>query len=137
MRAVPFYKVIKLLEEYKNEHGDLFVPVRYCTADGVKVGLIVRNIRKGARKTTAEEKAMLGEMGFVWKCREKFSFAEIIALLEEYKNEHGDLHVPYEYCTVDGIKLGSIVNNIRSGTRKTTAEEKAKLDELGFVWKVR
>ncbi len=64
-------------------------------------------------------------------------FDQVIELLEEYKNEHGDLFVPAKYCTVDGIKLGSIVNNIRSGIRKTTAEEKEKLDELGFVWKVR
>lgn len=134
--VVPFEKVLELLKEYKREHGDLLVPSRYCTGDGVKVGLIVRNIRKGARKTTAEEKTMLDEMGFVWKCREKFSFDEVVELLKEYKNEHGNLLVSDKYCTVDGIKLGSIVNNIRSGVRKTSADEKAKLDEMGFVWKV-
>lgn len=62
---------------------------------------------------------------------------KMLELLEEYKREHGDLLVPAKYCSTDGIKLGSIVSNIRTGARKTTAEEKAKLDELGFVWKVR
>jgi len=134
---VPISEVIELLKEYKNEHGNLLVPARYCTANGIKLGSIVSDIRRGGRKTTAEEKAKLDEIGFVWKCREKFSFAEVIELLKEYKNEHGDLLVPSKYCTVDGIKLGSIVNSIRAGIRKTTSEEKAKLDELGFVWKVR
>ena len=65
------------------------------------------------------------------------SFDKVIELLEEYQNEHGDLLVPARYCTANGIKLGSIVSDIRRGGRKTTVEEKAKLDELGFVWKVR
>ncbi len=64
-------------------------------------------------------------------------FDKVIELLEEYQNEHGDLFVPAKYCTANGIKLGSLVATIRSGLRKTTSEEKAKLDELGFVWKVR
>ena len=65
------------------------------------------------------------------------SFEKVLELLEEYQNEHGDLLVPARYCTANGIKLGSIVNNIRTGVRKTTAEQKAKLAEIGFVWKVR
>lgn len=68
-KVVPFDKVIELLEEYKKEYGDLLVPARYCTADGIKLGSIVSNIRTGARKTTAEQKAKLAEIGFVWKVR--------------------------------------------------------------------
>ena len=67
--VVPFDKVIELLEEYKNEYGDLLVPARYCTVDGINLGRIVSSIRKGARRTTAEEKAKLDELGFVWKVR--------------------------------------------------------------------
>ncbi len=136
-KVVPFDKVIELLKAYKNEHGDLFVPQGYCTVDGIKLGRIVLSIRIGNRKTTAEEKEKLDEIGFVWKCREMRSFDEVVELLKEYKNEHGDLLVPYKYCTVDGIKLGYIVWNIRIGRRKATAGEKEKLDEIGFVWKCR
>ena len=129
-----FAKVVEVLEEYKNEHGNLLIPEKYCTVDGIKLGSIVSTIRVGGRRITAEEKAKLDEIGFVWKCRESFSFSEIIALLEEYKNEHGDLLVPSKYCTVDGIKLGNIISTIRVGDRKMTVEEKTKLDEMGFVW---
>ena len=134
-KVVPFDKVIELFEEYKKEYGDLLVPQKYVTANGINLGIVVSKIRTGRRKTTVEEKKRLDEIGFVWNCH--VSFAEVIELLEEYKNEHSDLLVPYRYCTADGIKLGSIVSNIRTGARKTTAEQKAKLAEIGFVWKVR
>ena len=72
-----------------------------------------------------------------WKCPPKSSFDKVITLLEEYKREYGDLLIPQRYCTKDGVKLGAIVKNLRYGTRKLTVEEKAKLDEIGFVWNVR
>ena len=71
------------------------------------------------------------------KVSKRISFGKVLELLKAYKNEHGDLLVPNKYCTVDGIKLGSIVQSIRTGNRKITSDERAKLNELGFVWKVR
>ena len=65
------------------------------------------------------------------------SFAQVVKLLNEYKKEHGNLLIPARYKTTDGINLGTIVQNIRKGTRRTTWKEKARLSELGFVWKVR
>lgn len=62
---------------------------------------------------------------------------KVIELLEEYKKERGTLLVPHRYSTRYGIKLGRIVSNIRAGSRKVTADEKERLDKLGFVWKVR
>ena len=135
--VLSFNEILELFKVYKEEHGDLLVPEKYVTANGVKLGKIVCRIRIGRRKITLEEKTRLDEIGFVWKCREKFSFAEIISILEEYKNEHGNLLVPAKYYTMDGIKLGSIVQSIRTGNRKITSDERAKLNELGFVWKVR
>ena len=67
MRVVPFEKVLELLEEYKREHGDLLVLEKHCSTDGIKLGGMVRTIRRGNRKITAEEKAKLDELGFVWK----------------------------------------------------------------------
>ena len=130
-------KVMELLEEYKKEYGDLDVPYSFCTVEGVKLGIIVSNIRGGVRKLTVEQKTRLDELGFVWERHMKYSFAKVIELLEEYKKEYGNLLVPAKYSTADGMKLGSIVRNIRIGARKTTAEQKVKLNQLGFVWKVR
>ena len=135
--GVPTGKVIELLKEYKEKHNNLLVPRNYCTVDGVKLGDIVHNIRIGNRKPTSEERAKLNALGFVWECHVKLSFDEVVELLKEYKKEKGNLLISKRYRTPDGIKLGNIVVNIRTGARKTTLEEKARLNELGFVWKVR
>ena len=64
-------------------------------------------------------------------------FDQVIILLQEYKEQHGDCLVPFRYVTEDGIRLGHIVNSIRSGNKKTSEEEKTILDSLGFVWKAK
>ncbi|MBO5143522.1 MAG: helicase associated domain-containing protein [Clostridia bacterium] len=130
-------KVIELLKAYKEEYGNLWVPINYETAEGFKLGKLVRSIKRGNRRVTAEERAKLEELGFVWKCYSVLSFDEILELLKEYKKEHKNLHVPRAYCTTDGIRLGNLVSSIRKGERIITSEEKAKLDELGFVWRCR
>ena len=58
-----------------------------------------------------------------------------------YYHEHGNLNVPSEYVTPDGVLLGKWVarqryaylNPDRSSAR-VTPERKALLDELGMVW---
>lgn len=64
------------------------------------------------------------------------NFERIVELLQIYREKHGNCLVPQKYITEDGINLGLIVRDIRSGKRKTSEEEKAKLNNLGFVWKV-
>ena len=64
-------------------------------------------------------------------------FEQVITMLKEYKERHGDCLVPFLYITEDGVRLGSIVNTIRSGSRKTSTEQKEILDTLGFVWKAK
>ena len=64
-------------------------------------------------------------------------FDEVLKLLLEYKKENRHCNVPQRHKTASGIALGHIVSSIRSGNRKTTLEEKAQLDAIGFVWKVR
>ena len=63
-------------------------------------------------------------------------FDEFLKLLEEYKKEYGHCNVPQDHKTESGVPLGEIVSNIRKGSPLTTFEEKAKLNEIGFVWRV-
>ena len=133
-----FDQVIRLFEDYKKEYGDILVPERYTTKSGIKLGKIVKNIRNGKRKPSADEKAMLNDLGFVWKVKESsWAFEEVVKLLEEYKKKYGDLLVPRYYTTESGVYLGKIVSFIRSGKRKTSTEEKEMLDSIGFVWKAK
>ena len=132
-----FEEIFKMLEEYQKEYGHCIVPQGHKTASGVSLGTIVNNIRAGVRNITDEEKVKLNSIGFAWKVHEKIPFEEVIRLLEEYQEEYGHCIVPRTHKTLWGIPLGKIVHNIRTGRRNTTPEEKAKLDSIGFVWKVR
>ena len=133
-----FDQVIKLLEEYKGQYGDLLVPCYYTTEDGVKLGNIVKGIRNGSRRTSEDEKKMLNDLGFIWKTKESpWSFEETLQLLEEYKGQHGNLLVPRCYTTENGVKLGRIVSSIRDGSRRTSEDEKKMLNNLEFVWKIK
>jgi len=135
--TIPFEEIIRHLQKYKEENGDCLVSARYITEDGIGLGQIVHTIRTGIRKTSAKEKAMLDNLGFVWRTnRRRFSFEEVIGFLQRYKEEHGDFLVPDMYVTEDGIRLGRMVRAIRAGKRKISEDEKAILDSLGFVWKI-
>ena len=49
-------------------------------------------------------------------------------------NENGN--VKQTYVTPEGHKLGNWVNRIRMGEHRLTEEQKKRLTEAGFVWKV-
>ena len=68
--------------------------------------------------------------------RQHTTFDELVDLLKEYREEYGHCNVPQDY-KVGQVNLGHIVSSIRSGNRKTTSDQKAMLDSIGFVWKVR
>lgn len=56
--------------------------------------------------------------------------------LLSYKNEHGDCLVPVRFVDQDGMKIGGIISRIRSDQIRLTEEQRAKLNEIGFVWHV-
>ena len=65
-----------------------------------------------------------------------FEFEDFYSRLVAYKAEFGDLLVPREYKCKDGYKLGEKVSDVRSGNTNIDEEQKRRLDEIGFVWKV-
>ena len=135
-KLTSFEEFYNELIKYKEEHGVCSFPENY-SKDGSNYGRIQSNIRDGGRYVNAEQRRMLNEIGFVWKVRVVTSFDEVILLLEKFKAEHGHCLVPAKYVTEDGINLGGIVRNIRSGNRKTSNEQKKRLDDIGFVWEIR
>ena len=66
-----------------------------------------------------------------------------LAQLTEYERQHGDCNVPQKWA--EEPRLGSWVSSQRKGKKKLdcgdprpriTAERVAKLEALGFTWKV-
>ncbi len=66
--------------------------------------------------------------------RQRFDLETFCNYLIEFKFEYGNCLVPQKYITANGYKLGEKVSFIRYGSITTTAEQKEKLNNLGFVW---
>lgn len=129
--------IVEKLKSYKEEHGHMFVP------DGHRLGTLVRSLRrrrKGQRKMgpplMPAQIAALDAIGFEWNGKTKYvSWVERIEALKAYKEEHGNLLVPFSY--VGQRKLGQFASNMRSRYRRgaqLTEEEIAELNSIGFVW---
>ena len=101
----PWYEKYLLLEEYKKEHGNCFVPQSYCIGEA-KLGVWVNNQRdlykKG--KLSSSRREMLDALGFSWDPRAD-KRERNFALLEQYKEREGHSNVPESYEEV-GAKLG-------------------------------
>lgn len=135
---ISFEEIYNLIVKYKEKYGDCLIPQKYVTPEGISLGSYVTRIRRGNIAITDSQKEMLNELGFVWRLRNRrLTFDERIELILDYKNEYGDCLVPQKYVTKDGVLLGCIVRNIRSGKIIINEDQRKRLDEIGFVWQVR
>ena len=132
---------------YREEFGDLEVPARYVTKEGYSLGQWVdtqRKIRKGTVKgtLTPAQIAKLDTIGMRWESAADLSWERYYAAAKQYREEHGDLRVPWRYVTRDGIRLADWIANMRmnrkNGIRNAclTDERIAALDALGMQWDV-
>ena len=131
------------LEEYYKGHGNVDVPTRYETKDGIKLGYWVSVQRKaykekGTCKITEDQIQLLNDLGMKWEFKKEI-WDDYYSALEEYYKEHGNIDVPTRYETKDGIKLGSWLHNQRQaykgkGTCKITEEQIQFLNNLGMIW---
>jgi len=134
-RGYCFKRIYEMLILYKEEFGNLKVPMGYKNHDGVWLGRIVYDIRRGKRKMTEEQKTILSELGLSWKLTKiSTSFEDAYNMIVTYKEEHGDCYIPNQYVTQEGVYIGRICYRFRKGIRKLTEEQRRKLDKIGFNW---
>lgn len=129
--------------QYYLEHGDLEVPIKYETPSGFGLG-----VRLGAQRAAhkagelpQEQVERLDALGMDWTNRNDRKWMSLYDVAAAYYHEHGNLNVPSEYVTPDGVLLGKWVarqryaylNPDRSSAR-VTPERKDLLDKLGMVW---
>ena len=127
--------------EYAKKYGDLNPKAVYVTENGIKLGSWISNIRTyrkcGIQRNylTEERIAALDKIGMVWDAPNYF-FEKNYAALLEYFHTYGDLDVPAEYVSPDGIKLGSRIRNLRRVKQLGNLNENqiARLDEIGMLW---
>lgn len=127
-------------QKYRTEHGDLLVPVRYRDKNDFALGewIVYNRQRYLGGNLTQNRIERLEAIGMVWSTSNDLWEQNYAAA---YYHEHGNLNVPSEYVTPDGVLLGKWVarqryaylNPDRSSAR-VTPERKALLDKLGMVW---
>ncbi len=127
---------------YREKIGDLNVPLKYVTPDGVKLGKWIYDIRMSVRganilhEVTPAQKQKLDELGMIWITSNEMLWNRGFAKAEEYYKNHGTIDVPSMYKTSDGFKLGDWISNQREAYRKGTLKSvrKEKLDSMGMIW---
>lgn len=130
---------------YYEEFGDLLVPARYKSPDGFLLGSWISNLRQ--RRLNGEQSELLGEeriarldsIGMAWDASSVRWEKNYCAALEYY-NAHGDLLVPFDYKTPDGLALGTWVRSLRQARKgefkrkPPTQEQIERLDKIGMYW---
>lgn len=129
--------------QYYLEHGDLEVPIKYETLSGFGLGVWLGAQRAAhkAGELPQEQVERLDALGMDWTNRNDRKWMSLYDVAAAYYHEHGNLNVPSEYVTPDGVLLGKWVarqryaylNPDRSSAR-VTPERKVLLDKLGMVW---
>ena len=121
---------------YYGFNGNLDVPCRYVTNDGIRLGSWLDNIRKankrGDIKLSAEQVSALNALGMIWDKNEQ-EWNDCYEAARIYFETHGDLNVPATYKTSNGFMLGKWVDRQRKNT-KISETRKSKLDRIGMIW---
>jgi len=131
-------------KKYKEEKGDLDIPSRYVTQDGFALGSLVANIRRakasGSRSvyTTEDHAQMLTELGFVWD-KLDYSWEQYYFACIKYKLAHGNMNIPADEVSDDGLAIGMWVRRMRrlragKAVGKLTEAQIERLNEAGFIW---
>ena len=133
--------------EYFNTFGNLDVPSKYVTKDGLRLGEWISNLRTWAgsgihvRYLTDERKKSLDTIGMIWSKLDYFWENNFSAAVKYYR-ENGNLIVPSNFVTADGVRLGSWIcrlRKLRKGQGKgtpPTAEQIKRLDDIGMIWEL-
>ncbi len=133
-----WYDYYEELKAYVKEKGDAKVPRRYVTTSGLNLGKWLQR-QKGmfrAGRMAEDKKELLLELCGTLEYENKIQFEHWMELLQQYKEENGDVLVGCPYVTKDGEHLGEWCSNMKSRYRegKLSKEVIRRLEDMGFCW---
>lgn len=143
--SAPWEIYFQAAKHYFYQYGDLNVPKRYQTEDGISLGhwiITQKRVRSGQTPgiLTEAQIARLDAIGMEWENRLEASWERCYEAAVEYFQHHGNLDMRTDYVTEDGIKLGRWIvqmrqnkaGNIRAGL--LNEERIERLEALGMIW---
>lgn len=126
-----------LLCEFLKQHGHSFVPAKYVTEDGQKLGNWVASQRALENEMSQDRRLKLeGLSGWVWDVISEF-WKQGFRQLKAYSDREGNCLVPANFVTEDGYRLGTWVQSQRYQREKLPPNQKERLETLaGWFWDV-
>lgn len=137
-----FYQGCTALKEYREQNGNTDVNIRFVTEDGFALGRWVSNLRMAYKEGTLDKTRIeqLQEYDMIWDVRE-FRWNVAYQEAKQYFIKYGNLDVPADYSTSNGVALGTWVRNqkdIHNGKKRNatslSVEQTAKLEALQIQW---
>ena len=137
----------EVAEEYYRTHGNLNVRTKYVTDNGIPLGRWLTDISNQLNSETRsaalseEQLTRLKKIGFQTEKKTARQWNEKYELAKEYYELNGNLNIPLSY-SVNGVKLGRWISNIRSKRKHPQSNGMAlnderirQLDVIGMDWK--
>jgi hypothetical protein len=144
------------LKTYRDIHGNMLIPRRFVVptddqrwpieTHGMKLGLIVNNLRRRIADLSKNQLNALETLGFQWGKYYENSWANKLMALKAYKDIHGHSRVPQSFVVptddqrwpieTHNMKLGKVVNYLRQRQSSLSRNQVDDLEALEFDWGV-
>ena len=133
---------------YYEKHGSLNLAPKYVSPSGIRLGAWVENQRAYYLKGELSDDKIrrLEAIGMLWEGRNDHQWLRAYEAAARYFRQYGDLNIPYQYVSPEGIRLGYWVVRQRAAykgrfsiekkaNRKPLSyERKRLLDAIGMNW---
>jgi hypothetical protein len=130
--TVRWEKGFAALAKFRSREGHC-LPLSRHVEGKFKLGVWVRTQRYYKDNLSVERKRRLGEIGFVWDWRD-YLWEQGFTALMNFKRREGHCHVPIFHCE-GNYQLGWWVSTQRKHRQEMSAQRKARLNKIRFVWK--
>lgn len=129
---------------YYETYGDLNVPSKYVTENGIRLGSwlqrlrAVRAGRDAGAELTDEEIERLNSIGMKWTNRNEEAWNRNYEAVRRYCEEHGSINMPSRYTDKSGLKLRRWIDHQRDMYKlgRLTESKIKKLEAVGMEWNV-
>ena len=123
--------------QYYRENGNLLVPNNYKTKNNISLGSWIGKQRKDYRENKISDKEvnLLNQIGMVWSLSD-YEWMKNYRLATDYYNRNGNLVMPKDYKTKEGVSLGRWIERQRKlfQDKKLSGKEVDLLNSVGMEW---
>jgi Helicase associated domain len=121
------------LRDYQSVNGHCAVPAKYSLDP--QLGYWVVNQRTRYQNLSEKQRQRLDDIGFVVRLRTRTEWDLMFQRLVDFQLKHGDCRVPKIYQP--DRQLGHWVMNQRAEYQNLSEERRQRLDDIGFVARLR